>query len=766
MKVLVSWLRELVDAKAGAEDLGQRLHLAGFELAGIEPHGPDSIVDLEITANRPDCLSMVGIAREVATLYDTPLRWQASSFPAAGETAESGPLRVTIEDAELCPRYCAAIADVTVGASPAWLVARLAAAGIRSINNIVDITNYVLLETGHPLHAFDLAKLAGPHIRVRRAAPGETVKTLDGQTRTLAPDMLVIADAERAQAVAGVMGGAESEVSTETRTIALESAYFHPPSVRRTSKRLALSTEASYRFERGADPEAASSALARACELIAQIGAGTVRPGWIDARPAPRAVRTLVLRHSRVRRVLGFDVEANDIERFLRALGFGIGAGSDESVADEAELATLQEMKALFDTFGGDGSADPSVLPDVIGAAAGVEAHRAAEAQQPAPPTRWIPGESPERRRGRDRRRSSAETLWRATVPSWRIDVAREIDLIEEVARIHGYERIPTTFPALTAAPPAANVRLRRDAHVRAIARALGFAESVTFSFIERETAVRYAGEDALVSIANPLSENFAVMRPALLPGLVASVAHNRRREQRDVRLFELANRFTRSRGEHRALALAWTGAASLTHWSGTARAADIYDLTGAVTALGHAIGFDVTFAPAASAFVTEATASAIVARPLRGGEATTIGVLGQLEAGAADAAGLPAREAVLVAEIDLDAVLPLTDLGDRVRATPLPRFPSSVRDLSLLVPLGLPAADIRGTIRESAPATLESVFEFDRYQGRGVPEGACSVSVRLTFRSAERTLTDAEVQTAVDALVSALAARHNATLR
>ena len=671
---------------------------------------------------------------------------------------------MTIEDAELCPRYCAAIADVTVGASPAWLVARLAAAGIRSINNIVDITNYVLLETGHPLHAFDLAKLAGPHIRVRRAAPGETVKTLDGQTRALAPDMLVIADAERAQAVAGVMGGAESEVSTETRTIALESAYFHPPSVRRTSKRLALSTEASYRFERGADPEAASSALARACELIAQIGAGTVRPGWIDARPAPRAVRTLVLRHSRVRRVLGFDVEANDIERFLRALGFGFGAGSDESVADEAELATLQEMKALFDTFGGDGSADPSVLPDVIGA--------------PPASKRTAPRKRSRRRRPAGSRRIaratprarppsiSAETLWRATVPSWRIDVAREIDLIEEVARIHGYERIPTTFPALTAAPPAANVRLRRDAHVRAIARALGFAESVTFSFIERETAVRYAGEDALVAIANPLSENFAVMRPALLPGLVASVAHNRRREQRDVRLFELANRFTRSRGEHRALALAWTGAASPTHWSGTARAADIYDLTGAVTALGHAIGFDVTFAPAAAAFVTEATASAIVARPLRGGEATTIGVLGQLEAGAADAAGLPAREAVLVAEIDLDAVLPLTDLGDRVRATPLPRFPSSVRDLSLLVPLGLPAADIRGTIRESAPATLESVFEFDRYQGRGVPEGGCSVSVRLTFRSAERTLTDAEVQTAVDALVSALAARHNATLR
>ena len=702
MKVLLSWLRELVDVSASSDEIGQRLHLAGFELAGVTPAPaplsgadatPDAVIDLEITANRPDGLSMVGMAREVSTLYETPLRHVPSSFAMPGDPGASGPLRVTIEDAELCPRYCAAIADVTVGLSPAWLVERLSAAGIRSINNIVDITNYVLLETGHPMHAFDLAKLAGPHIRVRRAAAGETVKTLDGQTRTLAPEMLVIADADRAQAVAGVMGGAESEVSEATKTIALESAYFHPPSVRRTGKRLALSTEASYRFERGADPEAASSALARACELIVQIGAGTVRPGWIDARPAPAQRRTLSLRHARVTRLLGFAVAPAAIERILTALGFSVTPGDD----------------------------------------------------------------------------AEAEGAWQVSVPSWRIDVAREVDLIEEIARIHGYERIPTTFPSLTVPPPAPNRRLRRDAHVRAIARALGFAESVTFSFIEREAALRFAGADTLVAIANPLSENFAVMRPSLLPGLVGSVAHNRRREQRDVRLFELANRFTTGRGEHRALALAWTGAASSTHWSGTARAADIYDLTGAVTALGHALGLAVTFAPDTGpqvAFVTEATASAVAARPAPGGDAITMGVLGQLDPAAADAAGLPAREPVFVAEIDLDAVLAVSDLGDDVRATPLPRYPSSVRDLSILVPLGLPAAVIRGTIRESAPPTLESVFEFDRYQGRGVPEGSCSVSVRLTFRSPERTLTETEVQTAVDAVVTALASRHQAALR
>jgi phenylalanyl-tRNA synthetase beta chain len=275
MKALVSWLRDLVEIPDGVsiDALAHALHMSGFELAGIEPveGAPgDAVVDFEITANRPDTLSVIGLAREISALYDTPLRGPAVSSPASGlngtpHNSEASGLKVTIDDPALCPRYAAAVADITIGPSPAWLAARLTAAGIRSINNIVDITNYVLIETGHPLHAFDLALLEGPHIKIRRAKPGEKVKTLDGQDRTLAEDMLVIADASRAQAVAGVMGGGDSEVSEKTRTIALESAYFTPSSIRRTSKRLGLSTEASYRFERGADPETPARALARAC---------------------------------------------------------------------------------------------------------------------------------------------------------------------------------------------------------------------------------------------------------------------------------------------------------------------------------------------------------------------------------------------------------------------------------------------------------------------------------------------------------------------
>jgi phenylalanyl-tRNA synthetase beta chain len=680
----------MVDVPVDVEALAERLHLAGFELAGIErPSGDASgaVIDLEITANRPDCLSMAGIAREVSAMFDVPLRFRPVDPPGTAHASQAGPLRVTIEDATLCPRYAAAIADIEVAASPSWLVDRLAAAGVRSINTIVDITNYVLIETGHPLHAFDLARLAGPHIRIRRAGPGETMTTLDGQNRTLSPDMLVIADAERAQAVAGVMGGADSEVSLDTKTIAIESAYFNPRSVRLTSRRLGLSTEASYRFERGADPEAPASALFRVCQLIEAVGAGKVRPDWIDARPQPRHPTRLTLRASRIARVLGFDVPSDEVVRILTALGFAV---------------------------------------------------------------------------------EGAAGAWNVAVPSWRGDVTREEDLLEEVARLYGYGRIPETFPVLDVEPPAPAPRLSRDARLRALVRAAGFFESVTFSFIERHAALSFADEASLVTLANPLSENFAVMRPSLLAGLVDSVAHNRRREQRDVRLFELATCFTVERGEHRALALAWTGQAAPVHWSGTGRTVDLFDMTGVVASICTAMGLDASFVPAVAPWLTTESASAIQVTPLgaAGVQPRVLGHVGQLAPALVDARGLPAREPVLVAEMDLDLVSDWTVSGDRVGVTPLARYPSSVRDISILVPPGLSAANIRDTIRRAAPATLERIGEFDRYQGRGIPEDSCSLSLRLTFRAVDHTLTDAEVQSAMDAVVAALGAAHGATLR
>ena len=316
VKVLVSWLRDLVEIPVDAATLARDLHMTGFEVASVEPLGSDprtpsrgsdptdAVVDFEITANRPDCLSLIGLAREVATKYGTAVKPPATLDLGEPVDALNG-LRVTIEDTVRCPRYCAAVADVIVGPSPAWLADRLAASGIRAISNIVDVTNYVLLELGHPLHAFDLARLVGGHLRVRLARPEERLKTLDGQERRLNGESLVIADEDTAQALAGVMGGGDSEVSASTRRIAIESAWFLPSSVRKTSRKLGLSTEASYRFERGADIGAAPVALARVAALLEQIGAGRVHRGWIDRYPAPKRAVTVPLALPRVSRVLG-----------------------------------------------------------------------------------------------------------------------------------------------------------------------------------------------------------------------------------------------------------------------------------------------------------------------------------------------------------------------------------------------------------------------------------------------------------------------------
>jgi phenylalanyl-tRNA synthetase beta chain len=372
-------------------------------------------------------------------------------------------------------------------------------------------------------------------------------------------------------------------------------------------------------------------------------------------------------------------------------------------------------------------------------------------------------------------RDSERAPVWEVTVPSWRVDITREVDLVEEVGRQHGYDRIPTTFPALKTVPPSPDARLERDHIVRQVLRASGFHEAQTLAFIERSAALPFADEGTLAPIANPLSEKFAVLRPSLLPGLVDSLAHNRRREQRDIRLFESANTFTRQDGERRRVAFVWTGHASAPHWSGSGRLVDVFDATGVVSTLCTALGLEALFVPASRGYLSPTDAGAVQVRPARdaceGGEkrrddVREIGVLGQLLPALADARGIPGNEPVYVCEIDLDAVTAWTDIRDRLTVTTLPRHPSVVRDVSISVNADLPAAQVRDTIRAAAPATLERIVEFDRYQGKGVPEGQSSLSLRLTFRAPDRTLTDAEVQDAMDRIVAALSAQHGATLR
>jgi phenylalanyl-tRNA synthetase beta chain len=694
MKVPLSWLRDFVDVPGSAEEIAGTMSVRGFAVEGIDESDGDSAIDFEVTANRPDCMSVMGMAREIATAYGlqvrrpvavTAVRRAGPADPPDGpalhltslKAVEKSDVDVIIENPDLCPRYAGAVADVTVGSSPDWMQARLRAAGVRPISNIVDVTNYVLIEMGHPMHAFDFDKLAGAQIRVRTPSAGETLRTLDGQMRTLTPEMLVIADAARATAIAGVMGGGDSEVSPATKTIVLESAYFNPLSVRRTSKKLGLKTEASMRFERGADPRLPVTAMERAAALIELIGAGRGRGTVVDRYPLRAEPTVLRLRRSRISGLLGASVPDSDVKRILDSLGFAL--------RDDAEG-------------------------------------------------------------------------WDVTVPTRRVDVQREVDLIEEVARHYGFDRLPVTFPALETAPPPVDPRITRARQLRGVLAGAGFSEAVTFGFIAEAAAAPFAGADDLVPIANPLSENFAVLRPSALPGLMDAVAHNLRREQRDVRLFEIGARFTRSTGERRSVACVWTGAADGDHWSRGAREVDFFDIKGIAERICQTVRVPTQAEPHRETWLVPGRAAALVARNTR------VAVVGQLAPTVTGAHGLAANDAVYVAEVDLDALERLG--GQDVRIQPLPRYPSVIRDISILVNDSIAATDIRRTITEAAPLTLVRVREFDRYQGKGISDDKVSLSLRLTFRSSDRTLTDAEVQDAMNGVIGALKERHNAIQR
>jgi phenylalanyl-tRNA synthetase beta chain len=489
----------------------------------------------------------------------------------------------------------------------------------------------------------------------------------------------VIADAERAVAIGGVMGGANSEIGPSTKRMVLESAYFQPASVRRTSKRLSLKTEASTRFERGGDINAPVNALARAAALLEQIGAAQSGTS-VDVYPSPRKPTEITLRASRIEQVLGMVVPHAEVPRILQPLGFAITSSNDAS--------------------------------------------------------------------------------WTITVPSFRVDVLREIDLVEEVGRHYGFDRLPSTFPLLAAPQPAQDPRTERDRKIRQVLTAAGVSESMTFAFIERQAATPFCSDGfEPAAIANPLSEKFAVLRPSMLPGLVDSCSHNRRRGRKDVRLFETGSRFTAS-GEGRAVGLAWSGAGDLAHWSAQPRAVDFFDIKGCIEVLCSALGLEqFEFAPATIGFLAPGRSAVMQTR------GTTVGTLGQLMPSIAEGRGFPAGEEVFVAELDLDAVASQASVDD-LRTTSLPKFPSIVRDLSILVGDTLPAAAVRGTIRSAAPSLLQSVGEFDRYQGKGIPDGRLCLSLRLTFRSAERTLTDDEVDGAMKEIVAALEREHAAQRR
>jgi len=651
----------------------------------------DTIFEIEITPNRPDALSIVGVAREVAAITGAPFRFPQvavkESEPEAARLAT-----VEIADPDLCPRYAARmISGLTVKPSPPWLAQRLRAVGLRPINNVVDVTNYVMWELGQALHAFDHAALGGGRILVRRARPGERITTLDGRTRALSPDMLVIADAERPVGLAGVMGGGDSEVRPATTAVLLEAACFNGASVRRTSRALGLATDAAYRFERGSDIEAVIPAVNRAALLMADLGGGTVARGVIDVYPAPRPHPRIALRLERVERVVGAAPARAEVIRILQALGFAVD--------------------------------DSGPVLQVV-------------------------------------------------VPSFRRDIVQEDDLVEEIVRIWGYEKIPQQLaPAGELSPvtrPADQLLAERAGGALVDA---GLSECITYSFLDpaRLKALGWDDPARLVALVNPLSAERSIMRPSLVPGLLEVLATNAHRQRPDVRVFETGVTFAphretdgdRPMHEELWLGVALTGQRAARAWHASRERIDLYDAKGmAELVLANA---------GVAGAVTEPWSAGEEPGYLEPGRAARLVVDG-LEIARFGEVAHRVREVfdlaapAFVAEVSLSALVARAPAVPRY--APLPRFPAVQRDLALVVGDDVTVAQVEAAIRSLAVTWLVDLALFDVYSGSQVGAGKRSLAWSLTYQAGDRTLTDAEVNEAHGRLVRELAARFGAEVR
>ncbi len=660
--------------------------------------GSDVVYDLEVTPNRPDLNSVIGIAREIAAVTGNALKvpsvkiQDSSCGTPALETSNlkletSSLVSIRIEDAELCPRYTArVIKGVKVGPSPEWLRDTLEKVGIRSISNIVDVTNYVMLETGQPLHAFDyhlIAKGADgkPTIVVRRAAAGEKFKTLDNQERTLTNEMLLIADETKGIALAGVMGGANTEINNSTVDVLIESAYFAPVNIRRTSKLLGLRSDASYRFERGADVGICDWASQRAAQLILETAGGQLAEGVVDVQPKAKEEKQITLHFAKSKDLLGIGISHADQVGYLNKLG----------------LKTV--------------------------------------AQQPGECT--------------------------FSLPSWRVDLKREVDLIEEVGRLFGIDKIPSTPPRGALGANAFDAVYDQIGEVRRILAGLGLNEAQGQTLIANAEC-RMKNEE-LVALANPLSSDMDVLRPSLLPGLIHSLRHNVSRKNYDVALFEVGRVFTNVNGqtkENRSVAIAITGHRAVRFWSGDERDAkfDAYDLKGLVEEMLEQFGLrGIAFGKRA-----ESTALFLESAAVTLGGKLPLGELGQLLPTLAKKYDL--RDAVFLAEFNLDLLLSKRNPAKSFKV--LPQFPSSRRDVAMLVPEATTHEAVLQTVKQAKAANLETIELFDVFRGKGIPDGQKSLAYAFTYRANDKTLTDADVNTAHAKVLEMLKTQLSAELR
>jgi len=653
MKISPNWIRDFVSPTANDRDVAEALTVSGIAIEGYFGEGADQTWEAEITTNRVDAMNHYGVAREVSAIYDVDLA------PIAPKVAVSGAANfsIAIEDAEGCARYTARVVrGVKIAAAPAKIAHRLELVEQRSISNVADASNYVLNEIGQPTHAFDLDKLAGGKIIVRRARAGEIITTLDGVERKLLPEDLVIADAVKPVAIAGVMGGEATMITYATKDVLIESAWFDPASIRRTARRLGMHTDASHRYERGADPGITQVACLRVAELIQQSAGGTVSEE-IDVVARTLAQPRIALALSEVKRILGVEIPAAEIARILRRLGFLVEGSGPEFVV---------------------------------------------------------------------------------TVPTWRLDVEREIDLIEEVARIYSYLKIPSTLPSF-AGGVVELPNARKQAVLRNRLLALGYNESLSSTFIPQEDARFFASSEP-VRIANPLSEEAAYMRTTLVPGLLLQSAYNLNRGNTDVRLFEAGHVYAMQGeqvDEHNSLAMLSTGAAQLASVHGKPGPLSFFHLKGDIEQLLAAFDVaDVTFDRAVPTWLHPGrSARAQVADK-------TVAIFGQLHPEVAAARKL--KQDVFVAEIFVEELYRLA-LRQPAYA-PVSKYPAVERDFSFVLPEGVEFESIRQKLALLAIAELTAVLPAETFRGGSLAAGTYSFLLRVRFQSAERTLKDDEV--------------------
>jgi phenylalanyl-tRNA synthetase beta chain len=695
MKVVYNWLKDFVDVTASPDNLRARLSLAGIAVDSIEETAAGPVLDAEITANRPDCLGHLGIAREVAAIYRLPLK---PLHPKLKESSESATdvVRVDIESRDLCGRFTARVLrGVKVQPSPDWLRQRLEAIGEQSINNVVDVTNYVMFELGHPLHAFDFDKLAEHRLIVRHAQPGEKLKTLDGGEQKLTKDMCVIADPQHAVSIGGVMGGANSEISFSTKDILIECAWFDPISIRRTSKALGLRTEASYRFERGADPEMADLASRRAAELIQQVAGGEILAGVVDVYPHREPERKIELSRKELLRVMGADVPDRDIEAILGALGF-----------------------------------HPVRVDSNRGSAGSIAA------------------------------------VWECSAVSWRSDVTRGIDLIEEVARHYGYDKFAPRLPP-------AKLASHRLPHAEALDRvierivALGYQEIVEIPIVDTKRDELFREEGLVPAIiGNPLAEDASVMRSSGTVSMLRAIEWNLNHGQRSLRLFEIGKTYELREGQPFETQVLTLGATGLSRGKTIHEAEREYafaDLKGDLDSIGHLAG-GLTWEAGGPQWLAGARAARL-SLSSASGQRIFLGSAGQITKRIAEQ--FKFRQEVYVAELKIEPLLAgLEKTAAALRFKPLPRFPAVERDFSLTLDDGVQFAQVEEAIRSLAITELQDIEAGDLFRGGQIPGGKYSLMIRVRFQSAEATFTDAQLSDYSSRIVTALQQKLGAALR